>query len=160
MRQINGEHLFLFVLEISERPSRRSTSSTFRHQGVEHEVNNEIKDENKDTAAPCALLMLFECWVSLKHPLALHYSLSTDFYWHSTYFYRLSTDFYWLSTDSLPTLYWLNHYLGNAQIEAVAIAIAITHLNKKFSPWTPIIMHCESLPELSEPLVSEKLGIY
>ena len=89
------------------------------------------------------------------------YWLSTDFYWHSTYFYRLSTDFYWFSTDSLPTLYWLNHYLGNAQIEAVTIAIAITHLNKKFSPWTPIIMHCESLPELSEPLVlSEKLGIY
>ena len=53
---------FLFVLEISERPSRRSTSSTFRHQGVEHdsEVNNEIKDEDKDTAATCTLLMLFE----------------------------------------------------------------------------------------------------
>ena len=58
MRQINGEHLFLFVLEISERPSRRSTSSTFRHQGVEHEVNNENKDEDEDT--PCTLLMLFE----------------------------------------------------------------------------------------------------
>ena len=71
MRQINGEHLFLFVLAISERPSRRSTSSTFRHQGVEHEVNNENKDEDEDT--PCTLLMLFECWVSLKQPLALHF---------------------------------------------------------------------------------------
>ena len=60
MRQINGENLFLFVLEISERSSRRSTSSTFRHQGVEHEVNNENKDEDKDTAATCTLLMLFE----------------------------------------------------------------------------------------------------
>ena len=70
MRQIHGEHLFLFVLEISERPSRRSTSSTFSDQGVEHEVNNENKDEDEDT--PCRLLMLFECCVSLKQPLALH----------------------------------------------------------------------------------------
>ena len=36
----------------------------------EHEVNNENKDEDEDT--PCTLLMLFECWVSLKQPLALH----------------------------------------------------------------------------------------
>ena len=50
----------MFVLEISERLSRRSTSSTFRHQGVEHEVNNENKDEDKDTATTCTLLMLFE----------------------------------------------------------------------------------------------------
>ena len=65
----------MFVLEISERSSRRSTSSTFRHRGVELEVNNKNKDEDKDTAAPCTLLMLFECWVSLKHPLALYLSM-------------------------------------------------------------------------------------
>ena len=69
----NEEHklentFFVFVLEISERSSRWSTSSTFRHQGVKHED----KGKDKDTAAPCTLLMLFECWVSLKHPLALY----------------------------------------------------------------------------------------
>ena len=36
----------------------------------EHEVNNENKDADEDT--PGTLLMLFECWVSLKQPLALH----------------------------------------------------------------------------------------
>ena len=35
--------------------SRWSTSSTFSDQGVEHEVNNEKKDEDKDTAAPCTM---------------------------------------------------------------------------------------------------------
>ena len=70
------ENTFLvFVLEISERSSLRAASSTFSDQGVEHEVNN----KNKDTAAPSTLLMLFECWASLKHPLTLYLSM-IEFY--------------------------------------------------------------------------------
>ena len=105
----NEEHklentFFVFVLEISERSSRWSTSSTFRHQGVKHED----KGKDKDTAAPCTLLMLFECWVSLKHPLALYL-------WYSPWLSFTVVTFYWGEASWRNEKQWISWHQASTR---------------------------------------------